>query len=255
MVLKWARGFESHFYRQMKLQEILEAATKDGREITFNRIPDSEGDKNRGWQVDQLDAYLGNQKVGYIKLSYIPKKRFKRYYRSIFNYLSQLTGKHVLPYKADTALPSELSDEELRKTFPQAYQAATNRYPKYDHSTNEYLHSGKPLKDLTREELLAAYKEIEKILIKNHEMYFLNFKKHTMDRPLVDFISVDENFRRLGVGQALYKEAAKWMAEQGMKVYASGVQSKPAEASWQSMEKQGIVSKDRKGRRYLQLGA
>ena len=66
--------------------------TKTGLPIEIETKLDSEGDKNRGWQVNEYTAKIEGSKVGYIKTSYIPKERFKRYYPSIFYWLDHIKG-------------------------------------------------------------------------------------------------------------------------------------------------------------------
>jgi len=84
----------------MRWQEIIEYQTKAGDEIEFRYKEDAEGDNNRGWIVHEIQAYVNNQYAGYIAVSYIPKDRFIKYYPTILNYMSQISGKvGILPYE------------------------------------------------------------------------------------------------------------------------------------------------------------
>src|SRR5271170_8072163 len=64
----------------MRVRELLEALNPN---VTFEYQDDIEGDKNRGWQVDQVKAFLDGKQVGYLKMSYIPQERFDAYYHDI----------------------------------------------------------------------------------------------------------------------------------------------------------------------------
>lgn len=231
----------------MQLHEIIEAVTKSGEEIKFVRIEDSEGDKNRGWQVDQIEAFIGKQNAGYLKMSYIPSERFTAYYPTIFNFVTQIKGKTVLPYKKQTINFNKLTDSELSEYWQYAYYSAYDRYPDYDFQDSTYKINGRPISSLTRKELLQQWNAIELITNKKWNKQLREFKNFHVDKPLVDYINVNQNFQRQRIGEALYKEGATWMAEKGMKLYASGLQSKQAELVWIHMNQKGMVRRDKRG--------
>lgn len=57
-----------------------------------------------------------------------------------------------------------------------------------------------------------------------------------VDHPFVDFIRVNDDMRRQGIGTALYQYGAKWLArEKGLPLYASGIQTTEAKAAWKFM--------------------
>lgn len=66
---------------------------------------------------------------------------------------------------------------------------------------------------------------------------FQDFKAFHIDKPLVDYIRVDEDYQRRRIGIALYQYGAKWLAGKGMKLYASGLQSDKAKAAWEWLKK------------------
>lgn len=229
----------------MRLDEI---ATKGGREITFNRIEDSEGDKNRGWQVDKLIALIDDKEAGYIKMSYIPKNRFERYYPTVFNFLSQIHGYSPLPYKKQTLHFSKLSQSELAETWHHAFMTTYRRWPEYGHDRKNYLlPDGRSPNNLSKAELVDEWKELEVAANKNYKHEFKKFEKFHVDRPIVDFIRVHEPHRRQYIGTALYNEGARWMKEKGFKLYASGIQSPQAKTVWTKFEQEGKVGKDELG--------
>ncbi len=79
------------------------------------------------------------------------------------------------------------------------------------------------------------------------------FKYGLIDQPCVSYILVfrglDEfgfqegpteiDWRRLGIGTALYQAAALWMAERGLTLRASTTQSGAAKAAWKRMAESG----------------
>lgn len=211
------------FFVSSKRREIMIA-------LQFERSPDSEGDDNRGWRVDRLDAYLDGKEVGYLKMSCIPRDRFKRYYPTIFNYMAQIQGNCVLPYEQRASLYTDLSDLQLKKLL----------------WASQHWAPSEP--DGTREELLGMAQAREKELLKGRVgKLFKEFKTFHVGKPIVDYIRVEDAYRRKGVGTALYLEGARWMAEQGLGLYRSGVQTAEAFAAWESLIQKGHVGKDRRG--------
>jgi hypothetical protein len=197
--------------------------------LTFKRALDTEGDKNRGWRVDRLDAFLHGQEVGYLKMSYIPSDRFRRYYPTIFNYMDQILGKHVLPYDRRTALYVELFAPELKKLL---------WYSQHGWSSTE--------PEGTRVELLRMATQRERELLEGRlGKSFKQFKAFHVNKPIVDYINVD--VRRQGIGTALYFEGARWMSERRMKLYRSGIQTDEAKMAWNKFTQDGNTGEDRRG--------
>jgi len=66
---------------------------------------------------------------------------------------------------------------------------------------------------------------------------FKAFKAFMVDKPVVDFIRVGEEYQRRGVATALYDYGAHYLSQRGMKLYASGLQSKEARQPGTSSER------------------
>lgn len=218
----------------MKLHEIL--FEKINTDVTFEYIEDSEGDNNRGWQVDRLNALLDGKPVGYLKLSYIPKKRWKAHYPNILNFLSKIEGRSVLPYDYKDMDYHNIPLEELKKLIVHAY-LAVDAYPSHEEQVR--------LENLPLNEVISEYEKIEKIANKNYSHKFKQSKNYFIDKPLVDYISVDKDFMRQGVGTAMYRAGYEWMKKKGMRLYASGTQTDLAKAAWSNLEKNYLVAKSK----------
>lgn len=218
----------------MRVQELIE---KMNPNVTFEYIDDSEGDKNRGWTVDEVMAFLDGQYVGYLKLSYIPRERFKRYYPGIMNFMGQIGGNHVLPYKFESTPWQEIPVNELRTRIFSMAQTARIDWDK----CNELQQKAKTGSD---EEVRAIVADVEKRLWKEFGWKFRRFEKFFVDKPLVDFIRV-EGPKRQGIGTALYRAGYEWMKRKGLKLYASGCQSDDAKATWKNMSNQFPITRER----------
>lgn len=184
--------------------------------LTFKVIQDSEGDNNRGWRVDKLEAFLNGSPVGYLKMSYIPEERFNREYPSILSWLGKMQGKGK---------------------FNDRYHDLSTPLSRIKAMLDDQDYTGKSSKDPKLNSLDdVGLKTLEKRLLRFYqERYgkeFAKFRNHWVDKPLVDFIRVDKGFQRQGIGIAMYEEGAKYLASMGMRLYASSNQQPAAKAAW-----------------------
>jgi hypothetical protein len=222
--------------------ELLEAQIKGGKRLTFTWEEDLEKDRNRGFILHKIGAVLDGAEVGYLKIAYIPKERFVRYYPTIFNYLCQIGGWSELPYEKQTLHYNELTDEELKRFV----RGVAHRMRDHIEISDD------------RTELLKTAAALEKEANRIHKTQFKKFIKFQVDCPYVGYIDVTggkwepTDYRRLGIGTALYLEGARRMAERGLRLHASGIQSKEAKAVWDRLTEKGWVAYDNKTeRRYL----
>jgi GNAT superfamily N-acetyltransferase len=229
--------------------------TKDGQTITFERFKDIEGNKNRGWRVDKIEAKIGNELVGYIKISYIPKTRFRQYYKSVFNFAHQMLGQTVFPFGKETASLESLNNKEL-------FDALYRVYREKSYSLAEQLDPKMPRKQVM---LLLKKQELAWMNDETNEPYGEKFKKfyrYHVDKPMVDAIRVEDgsgslgtagkpSHLRRGIGRKLYAAASEWMQERGLRLHASGCQTNDAKACWTKFDSEGGVKSDADGRRYI----
>lgn len=251
----------------MRLSEInYEFKTKDGDQIKFLITPDSEGDKNRGFQVDRIDAFVDSHHAGYIKLSYIPEERFREWYPSVFHWMKHINGQSVLPYGIEKTPLDELSREDLKSAVEYINTSIRPKFGKNKRDRAEYqfieslFHTSgwsrsiKP--DVLASDLHKALKIYEKhILAGEGGARFKKFYDYHVDKPFVDYINVftgsdfnknklddgNRDWRRQRIATALYIKAAKYLKDKGLKLHASGLQSDEAKAAWAHLEKMGIV--------------
>lgn len=236
----------------MRWFDLYEHDTKDGRHIEVKRVEDSEGDNNRGWQIDELQAFVDGQEAGYLKLSYIPEERFAAHYPAgVFDFVHQIKGHIIFEYagesRAERSIKHDfktMTDDELRKFI------STASWSFMHVSYGEMSGREGELEAMSRKELMAKILELKKVVTKRFGKEFEEFKSYFINKPLVDFIRVKDQFLRQGIATALYIEGAKWMAEKGMVVHASGLQQPEAAAAWAKMASLGWV-KDAGKRRYL----
>lgn len=232
----------------MKILDILTEnyQTKDGRIIELKREEDVEK-INPGFVIDKITAYIDGEEAGYIKIQNIPHEKFYKHFGTIFNWMTQIQGRRVLPFSKESEYYENLSNEERRKMLK-------------DIVYRTFVPWGEETKYVTQfndKEVLEKIREFEQKLLNSRTgKQYKKFKNYHKDKPFVDFIKVHEKFQRQRVAEALYLEAAKWLKERGMKLHASGLQTDQAQAAWDHLARTQQVkrTKNRK-RRYLELSA
>lgn len=205
----------------------------------YERVPDGISD---GWVVDMVEAHSPNGPAGYLKISYIPCENAERLYPDAFHYVARRKGIGSFQWLVDT--PEEQWD---RKQLVSALQAASRAWP-----TPKY-------EEENLDQLRQLWREQRVLLCKKHELEYQEFLAFHVDRPLVDFIRVYREGERsgwvggqkadleaaehggLGVGTSMYETAALWMAQRGMHLHASGIQSGSAEKAWDRFRERGVV--------------
>lgn len=245
----------------MKISEIYK--TKDNRKVEFVIKEDSEGDENRGWIVHKIDAFVESVNVGYIKISYIPKERFKEHYPTIFSYESKIQGRSTLPFKYESVHYKNLSLDNLRYMVKKLGNNGNWGFEvEYDFKSDKNYIGEECISDMNRETLLFYIEKAEKSRKgKESQKKFRKFFNFHVNKPIVDYIRVydgldglkqiHKSFQRLGIGTALYLKASEFLKSKGLVLRASGIQQDEAQQAWKKFERLGYVSSDKDRRRYL----
>lgn len=190
-----------------------EYRTKEGLPIKFkvyDQDPEDVRGINLGWVVHRVEAYVGDLRVGYLKISYIPQEYADRYFPTLWHYLKNHKGYRNIKD------PDDL-DSVYRGV-------SVSRWSSVDPDTIEV-----PPKKL-RDRYLKMYEKSEAGDDYRQTMLYL------VDHPFVDYIDVE--FKGEGVGTALYKYGARWLAKvKGLPLYASSLQTDEAKKAWLSMRK------------------
>ncbi len=222
----------------MRVQDIL--TEKINTDVRFEYSEDIQGDDNRGWQVDEVKAYLGGDEVGYLKIAYIPAERFKKWYPSILNYIQQIDGNSIFPYKYRGLDWKKIPVDVLQQSVYSMAQAAHVGWDESNRLQQE-------AKDAPGHWIFDLYSKLEKQIEKEKGPRMRRFKKYFVNNPYVDFIQVDYHYRNQGIGTALYRAGHAWMKSKGMKLHASGTQTSDAKRAWQSLERNYPVEKIKVG--------
>lgn len=221
----------------LRENKIKYAKSKYGRvQFVYTENNENYRTVNAGWKVDVVEAFLNNVKVGYLKISYVPKKEFEKHYSSILHYLN---------LKGWVGLDRALKDIKTKgeKEVVIILSSYMNEYPQVAD-----LESRGALDNVDPSWWHKKYEELYKKISERYGREYELFKEHWVDKPVVDFIDVRRDYQHGGIGFGLYIAGAMWMAERGMKLYASSLQSVEAEKAWARMIRLGLPVKKEKSR-------
>ena len=210
-------------------------------DIHFEYYTSVEGDNNRGWRVDKVIAAHKSKQVGYLKLAYIPLDRYNEYYPTIFNWMDQIRGMCILPRATGIIIHDE---GEYRAASCRHYSTFTKK--EAFHFLNRLsLNQRYCVKEKTREnlchaELLWCIEDCERTLLKGQlGKEFKQFKQYYVDKPIDDFVRVEDNYQRQGIAENMYEVATLWLAKRKLPLYLSTLRHPHAKALSDKMRDNG----------------
>ena len=204
----------------------LHLTTHCGQPITFEFTEDCE--KNRPdysdslWSVHSVDAFLTidgkKTQVGYFKISYIPQsswdeKILASRYPETLVFANKVSGWCV-------PLNENNEAETLHETTKYCNMELYNEKVFLNNP-----HSSKVYKNIKK----WVYKQIHQ----KQAQKMRDTKDFHIDKPFVDFISVDEAYQKKGIGNALYLATATLVADNDLILHPSGIQTKEGKANFQ----------------------
>lgn len=188
-------------------------------EFGFDHIQEK---PQRGYSIHQITAYQADQKIGYIRVSFINSDLCKKYLPTPWHYMSLYHG---------WCLP--LEDSALWKKahlYARKSPASKSDTP-YWMLENVDIANAEIQEDLRKLEKHYRTKMQEDIDIRGN-------------RPIIEYVQVEEPFRRRGFGTQLYIEMGRFLSEAyNLALYASSPQSAAAKAVWASMLEKGLPVK------------
>ena len=219
---------------------------KSGRELHFVMFEDIEK-PNRGFQVDAVVAFFGDERVGYIKVDYVSSKKFKEFYPSgLLNHMDQMGGKILFEVGEGWGKPAT----NLRTASAAVLNRTAEQLIRYGFTRKQPdtpLVTYSDFKDWFKREIVPT-RSYEAAL-----RDFNDFKK-LIDTPKVAYINTRGNEknglfsdnRRLGIGNILYKIMAKELDKRGMRLLSSISQQPEAKFAWEKLFREGVAHKSRK---------
>lgn len=192
-----------------------------------------------GWAVHLVTAYVNNEEAGYLKIGYLPSEKLATHMPNVLHYAGLVKGW--------SGVTRALKSGDTRALI----RAMAGHLPDM-----AVLMDTAALADKSQAWLDATLENYTQRVTEKYGGKFADFLSFHVDKPMVDFIKVyaegqkklnlehpgDEkevslrDYRRQHIGLALYKAGAQWMAEQDMRLYASGLQGDEAQCAWSAMQ-------------------
>ncbi len=209
--------------RQIDLPFAFSTKRGDALRMVYSENVESE---NRGFVVDDLSAFVGDTKVGYMRIENLPSTIFASFYPSALNYGEQIDGCHIFPEGMDRL--------DLKEADPVTLAYVANRL--------SYWARAKTYDGLE----LCSYGEFASWFDSNIratrwyrkvETDLAQLQAHRLDKPLVGYVNTRDvnpergqlgNYSGQGVGSALYQAASLELMRRGQALYLSGVVSDEA---------------------------
>ena len=196
----------------------------------YSKVPSA----NEYFDTHTITAFIDDNKVGYIRVAYIPSENTPDFYE-FFESFQGWVGLGNAYKKKDylevvKIISSHMSDHQIDNKL---YSWKNGR---------EYYGEPKP-QNMTlwvKEQLKHYLKQLHRFGNPQYE----NFLEWFIDKPVVDYISVNPEERRSGIGSLLYTQCAKWMGMNGLRFYSSTCQTKAAQSSWEKLKSKYPVSSE-----------
>lgn len=201
------------------------------------------------WVRHIAEAWSGSERIGYLKIGYIPRHRYEEVYPTFLSTYYLNKGLACQDWRDKTL--------EEKKRIAQTIRLQRVRVSHKLWTFDDFY--GSEISDYS-EDQIDALLEIadDPKYVKGKAKEVESFKGFHVDKPLVDYIRVDSSHQRKGIATRMYKYAAeKLMSYHGFYLHASGLQEPEAKAAWEKMEKLGWVrpSSEDESRRVLDLHA
>lgn len=186
------------------------------------------GDSNRGWQDDLFVLKLRNnvtnvyESIAYLHVAYIPKNLFEKHYSlGVFDYLGKISGRTALNLKYYTK-------KEILSNTP----------------LSRFWNKNNELENLSKKEIEHSFDSFLKSLDISYGKKYNEFVEFHVEKPLVNFIYVNENYQRNGFYQRLYEIAAKEYSKSKLKLYTSNIKSKESLGAWKKLKNNILISEN-----------
>jgi hypothetical protein len=187
---------------------------------------------NRGWVVHEMGAWRGGERVGYLRVSYVPKALIPLFQPTVLHHLGSVTG-WCLPAlfegfhgpARDTASLSEAEVAEVRACVCAHLGTQDEGWPT----------------------IKAMVRDLRGPLNRRGRDAYTRFQAFHVDKPIVDYVRTEESAhngvarcnRGQGLGLLLYGAVAHHLPTLGMRLHASSTQSEDAQRMWSLFAQMG----------------
>ncbi len=205
--------------------------TNKGELITFK---EESLDSRNPWEDYCITASIENKDVGYMKLGFIPKKKWESYFPTLLHFAFRYAGWAINDDFLESLSPNinDWSNEQKSALVNRA-DGYLGLFPFTQGKSNVITKNNV---DCVWDKFLEAARDR---IIKHYR----SMKKYHVDRPSIIYVKVENPWLRQRIGVSLYLYSAHWLEENfGFSLYASNVQTDRAKAVWTMMQNHGLVA-------------
>ncbi len=182
----------------------------EGHSENFPLDDKKEGPNHNGWQHDAIILTVDGIEAGFIRVRYIPKSYWDNVYENnLVSFLRMMENE----YSIDESLCER--DAIIGHFLKNA------RYGKNEDDALTSIYRSK----------LITYNFIRNRFVNKPVVDYINLTQG-FDDGVMGKINHGISFRSLGLSKILYEEMALWMAQKGLKLYASSSQTPLAKKAW-----------------------
>lgn len=202
--------------------------THDGYPISFSLSEDSDKHSDEEvdpWVVYKVIAHIPVNRVvmpaGHLKFSFIPNEIWEEMIKHEFLSEIAMYAIHINGYRVDLDQPEENVLTDLYRHFICSHG---DDNPFLTHSKED-----------------AEYQTAKAYLLdtidSSQRKKFDRFQSVHADKPIIEYLMVEDILQRNGIGNALYMATAHLLADNGLHLHSSSVKSKAGRANFSRFHK------------------
>jgi GNAT superfamily N-acetyltransferase len=196
--------------------------------------------------IDRVSAWADGKRIGYLKIAHVASSRLKNI-KSIWHYQSYFQGWCVGLHKLK-------NEPEDRPVDYGSLWRGVHLYAKANPASSHKNYWCLEAKDTPDRKTIEADL---RIVARKYLPDLKRFIRERANFAYVDYIHVDDEFRRQGIGTQLYVLGAMWLAtHRKIALHGSSLQSDSAKAVWADMIASGKYPISQVEKKYYQgIGA
>lgn len=194
--------------------------------------------ENRGIIVDEITAFIGPVKVGYLKIELLPEASLPKFFPSgVLNYMSHFSGHLVFPYGMESTDIKIADLATLQHVVDYFSTGFTGYAPRIILENTEEFDPWYRTNVLSKKWLKPQVDRYAEFVNRRLNQAFVAIANTESPNKQV----YETSYSGKGIGTAMYIAAAFELERQGMALRGSGTCNEKAEALWASLKRKGIV--------------
>lgn len=215
----------------------LDLRTRSGEplRLTYGTNVETE---NRGIVVDEITAFIGSLKVGYLKIELFPEASLLEFFPSgVLNYMSHFSGHLVFPYGSESTDIKTADLATLQHVVDFFSTGFTGYAPRITLKTEDEFEPWYRSEVLSKKWLKPQVDRFDDFISRRLNQAFVAYSNTESPNRQV----YETSYSGKGIGTAMYIAAALELERQGMALRGSETFNEKAKALWATLGKMGVV--------------